>query len=150
MIVTYRKETSEAFTKFEKRFLLNNRLFKDYVECEDDVNAYIFTFEKHSADWLYFLEGRYSKFSTDFKNSILKFVFGQTTDTRTISSYLYPEKYMETYARYYSDSEEVSEMIELLKEVGELCDPYNIEKETVKLNIKEQIDILNIDKTGGE
>lgn len=66
-----------------------------------------------------------------------------------MSSYLYPEKYLETYARYLSDDEEVSEMMELLKGVGELCDPYDIEKETLIYKEKESIDILTINP-GGE
>lgn len=147
--MTYRKEESAAFSRFENYNLLRNPYFKDVIECEDGICAYIFTFEKHAEDWLLFLEGKYSKFSSDFKNSILKFVMKGVTDTRTLSSYLYPEQYYETYARFYSNSEDVAEMIELLKTVGELCDPYNIEKETLNIKIKEQIDILNLNN-GGE
>ena len=65
-----------------------------------------------------------------------------------MSSFLYPEKYYETYARFLSDETDVPVMIELLKGVGELCDTYDIEKETLNIKEKELINILDFNKGG--
>ena len=57
LIVAYKKDDSDTFKRFEKKYLLSNKLFKDFLECEDDINVYLFTFEQYRDDWFNFLEG---------------------------------------------------------------------------------------------
>ena len=45
-------------------------------------------------------------------------------------SYLYPEDYFDIYAELLGVN------INILKNVGELCAPYNIDKETLKISVE--------------
>jgi len=83
-----------------------------------------------------FVNGKYSKLSTELKKKIVTF-FAQSIKYTHVHSYLYPEKYF----RLYSDLLGVN--IDILKEVGELCSPPNLEKENLTLEIK-NLHIQNI------
>jgi hypothetical protein len=98
---------------FNEYFILS----KKYTLCSFDL----FSFKK---DYKNFKDGKYSKFSTYAKNIIIEF-FGKTGSiSEYIESYLYPEYYYEHY------SEILNVPVKDLKEVQELCDKPNIEKET--------------------
>ena len=129
LICAYKIEESEIFKTFEKEVLLSNPLF-EYVINTDEFNLYIFNFDKWKNDWKLFLDGKYSKLSKEMKNLIRNY-YGQTSsEYQYVESYLYPERYVDNYAKLLNVD------VKILKEVGELCDFYNPEKESLSVSEK--------------
>jgi hypothetical protein len=79
--------------------------------------------------------GRYSKLSTVLKRAIKTYYGESSTEYDYIESYLYPEKYFEVYAKLLDVD------VKMLKKIGELCDPCDLEKEKLKIPV-EDLEIL--------
>ena len=75
--------------------------------------------------------GKYSKLSTQVKRAIKQYYGERSNEYKYIESYLYPEKYFEIYANLL----EVD--VATLESLGELCDPCDLEKETLKIPIED-------------
>ena len=129
LIVLYDQQQSEAYTSFEKHALFKNPLFADYYPCENSKAAYIFTFEDMKEDWTFFLTGRYSQLSLPLKQKIRNFFGPSSNEYAYIDSFLYPQKYFDTYAELLGVDRDI------LMQVGELADPFDGEKENLKLKV---------------
>lgn len=129
-ICLYHLRDDEAFKKFEKVKLINNKLFDSYYETEDNCSVYVFDLKSYSKDLDCFREGRYTQISTETKNKILKFFMNSKSNYHHINSYLNPEIYYEVYGKLLGVNES------LLREVGELCSKPDLEKETLIANLK--------------
>jgi len=82
--------------------------------------------------------GKYSKLSNVLKRAIKVYYGENSSEYKYIETYLYPEKYFETYSKLL-DIE-----IRTLKKIGELCDPCDLEKERLKIPIE---DLQTLKKT---
>jgi hypothetical protein len=69
--------------------------------------------------------------SPTFKKIIEEYYGKSSVSYEFVMSYLYPEDYFKIY------SEILNVDINLLKSVGELCAPVDIDKETLKLSIED-------------
>jgi hypothetical protein len=128
-ICTFDKQESEAFKYFETKMLLENPLFSEKI-IVDDYNIYIFDYEIYLNDWFNFILGKYSKLSNVLKKAIKTFYGETSSEYEYMDSYLNPKEYYEIY------SEILNVDVELLKLPGELCDPCNLEKETLKISVE--------------
>jgi len=126
---TFKDDDSEGFKSFEQQMLLSNPLFSSIVTIQD-YNIYLFDYSGYQADWFNFIMGKYSKFTNPLKKAIRQYYGEGSTEIKYMESYLYPEKYFDTYARILNVD------VQLLKEVGELCDPCDLEKETLKIPVE--------------
>lgn len=81
-------------------------------------------------NWDMFLKGSYSKLSEPLKKRIKDHYRRLTNGYAHVESYLHPDKYIGLY------SEILGVSISTLKEVGELTDKPDLEKETLKLKVK--------------
>lgn len=133
LICTFKKDDSDKFKKFEENTLLSNPLFERKIKS-NKYNIYVFNFEIYEKDWINFIMGKYSKLSNVLKKGIKDYYNESSPEYKVIEVYLYPEKYFEMYSKLL----EVD--IETLKSTGELCDPFDLEKETLKIS-KEDLDI---------
>lgn len=129
LVVTYKEDHTEGFKAFEQQMLLSNPLFSSIVHVED-YNIYLFDFESYKDDWFNFIMGKYSKFSNPLKKAIKLFYGDGSLEYKYIESYLHPEKYFDAYAKVLGVETSV------LKQVGELCDPCDLEKETLKIPVE--------------
>lgn len=136
LICTFKEEETESFKNFEEQMLLTNPLFLEKIKLKD-FSIYIFDMEVYYEDWFNFILGKYSKFSNVTKKAIKAYYGEKSKEYKYIETYLYPEKYFETYAVLL----EVS--INTLKKIGELCNPCDLSKETLKIPIE---DLELIDK----
>lgn len=122
----------ESYSLFEKRYLFGNALYEDFKVLKDNKGIYIFNLENYREDIKFFLRGRYSLMDRETKERILKHYVFNKYSYEYMKSWLYPILFFEKY------SELLNVEIELLKEVGELCDAYNREKEhLIETNIIE-------------
>jgi len=129
LITVYHIREDKEYKQFEKTKLLGNKLFEQFIEGEGNKGIYIFDLSHLKDSWSNFLLGKYSKLSMLHKNYIKAFYKG-SSNYSYIDSYLHPDKYYSLY----SDLLGVS--IKTLKEVGELTDPIDIDKEILEFEMK--------------
>jgi len=82
-----------------------------------------------SDDWNHIISGKYSRISENHKKSIRTFIGVNSPHLPYIDSFLFPERHFRLYSELMGVKEET------LREVGELCDPPNLEFETLKISI---------------
>jgi hypothetical protein len=134
LICSYKNDTSEGFKKFEEQMLIGNPLFSHVINI-GDYKLYVFDFDIYQADWFSFLLGKYSKLSPVLKRAIKSYYGDTSSEYKYIETYLYPDKYFDIYAKL------LDVPVSTLKELGELCDPCDLEKETLKIPV-EHLDML--------
>jgi len=110
--------------------LLDNPMFQEKYQTNDKY-IYLFNYSMHQNDWFNFLMGKYSKLSTQLKRSI-KLYYGETSvQYQYMDSYLYPQKYFDKYAELLGIE------VKILKKLGELCDSWDVEKETLTIPVEQ-------------
>lgn len=129
LIVSYKVDQTEDFRTFESQMLVGNPLYEELISIRD-YNLYVFDFQVYQNDWFHFLTGKYSKLSAVLKKAIRSYYGDGSSEYKYIDSYLYPEKYYEVYAKLLDVD------IKSLKKIGELCDSWNMEKETLKIPVE--------------
>jgi hypothetical protein len=134
-ICTYENRIDAPFTKFENTKLLNHNRLLEKHELPEQI-TYIFDFSDMKQDWLCFLDGKYSQISDKNKRKILNFFDKYTSNHVYMDSYLFPGKYFKLYAELLGVDEQ------LLRDVGELCNKPDINKETLNLFIPQKKTIL--------
>lgn len=136
-ICTFDKLETEAFKYFETKMLLENPLFSEKIVV-DNCNIYVFDYEIYLNDWFNFILGKYSKLSTVLKRAIKTFYGENSSEYQYIHTYLNPKDYFKIY------SEILDVDIETLKLSGELCNPCDMEKETLEISVE---NLQNLKKT---
>ena len=130
LICTFRDDQSEGFKSFENQMLLTNPLFIEKIRIKD-FNLYVFDLEIYQTDFFNFLLGRYSKFSNHLKRAIKTYYGEKSAEYQVIETYLYPDKYFDTYAKLLDVN------VDLLRKIGELCNPCDLEKEILKIPVED-------------
>lgn len=129
LIVTFKKDNTEEFKAFEEQMLLSNPLFSNIVHI-DNYSIYVFDFSTYEKDWFNFILGKYSKFSSPVKKAIKSYYGETSSEYEYMDTYLNPGKYYDVYAKLLDID------MQVLKKVEELCDPCDIEKETLKIPVE--------------
>ena len=80
-------------------------------------------------NWDHFINGKYSKLSSNIKSKILKFFDKHSGNYAYMYSYLMPEKHFAEYSEILNVEEE------FLRKVGELCNKPDLKKETLVFEI---------------
>lgn len=125
LICLFEHKETLKYEEFETSLLYGNPLYTSSEIYPGKPSIYIFDFAEHHQDWDLFLRGQYSKLSPEFKLVIKNYYGEKTAEYAYIDTYLYPEKYFDLY----SDLLEVPR--KLIIETGELCNMYDVEKETL-------------------
>jgi len=128
-LVCVYKTTSDNYTNFENQVLLKHSRLCDYVKINATTSVFTFDFSDLEDDWNHLINGKYSKVSMNIKRKILDFFDKNGGNHLYVKSYLFPEKFFDTYADI------LNVPANLLKEVGELCDKPNLEKEMLTLEV---------------
>ena len=137
LICLYHLRDDEEFISYEERFLLGNPLFDDYKEVGEGKAAYIFDFTEYKEDFQHIVNATYSQISQELKTKIRDIYGAGSSNYNFIKTYLYPEKYYERYAELLCPTVgDRPEMVDLLKEVGELCSKPDFKKEKLKMSVK--------------
>lgn len=131
LICVFNLQNTPEFKKYEVAELFNNKLFHDFKLLEGEKGAYLFSLDIFRDDMDHFYNGNYSKISESRKKTLLQYYSQNSYSREYFDSFLYPEKYYEIYAKHLDQD------IETIKESGELCNKYDVNKE--RLMIKEVI-----------
>lgn len=131
LMCLYNQKSTKAFAKFEELQLLNHKYLDDYRELDKDLHLYIFDLNNYKKDIEHILKGLYSKIRKKTKSKILDFFGEDGPISEYIESYIYPEFYHEDYAT------ELNVTLQSIQVVHELCSKPNLEKELLKIKMKE-------------
>lgn len=116
----------QDFYIYEKKYIDKSRYLIDKFENKKlEETIYVFSLDAYRQDYNNFLNGKYSKFSKDSKNIIKKYYVLHKNEFDHIHSYLDPSEFLNVYTDLLNIN------VDILKEVGELCDKYDLEKETL-------------------
>ena len=129
LMVSFKVDYTAAYQDFESQMLLSNPLYLETISV-GDYNIYVFDYQIYQNDWFSFLLGRYSKFSSTLKKAIKAYYGEHSSEYQYIETYLYPEKFYELYAKLLDMD------VKDLKKIGELCDPWDESKETLKIPVE--------------
>ena len=136
LMCLYQQKSTKAFAKFEEFQLLNHKYLDDYRELDKDLHLYVFDMINYKKDIQNIIKGSYSRMRKKTKAKILDFFGDVAPISEYIESYIYPEYYHNDYAN------ELNVPLEDIEKVWELCSKPDLEKENLKIKIKE----LNIIK----
>jgi len=123
----YTVAKTHTFQNFEKTKLLVNPRFYDVIKVDDERAVYVFDYQDMIEDWNHIVKGKYSKISKEHKTKIRQYIGLTSGNLPYIDSFLYPEKFFPVYSILIDVNEK------LLRDVGELCDKPDFEKETLKI-----------------
>jgi len=138
LIALFRYHDSQGYKNFESQRILVNPYFKEVIDCEDGFVAYVFSFQEQPIleDYCNFVLGRYSELSPALKASILKYASDNRKDQDYMQIFLNPQKYYGDYAReLILREEDYDDMLLAIQECGQLCDKFDLEKETLRIKI---------------
>jgi hypothetical protein len=121
----YKTKMNSGFKKFIVDYLQNHELFEDYIKLDNNRHLFIFNYKSLSFDFNNFIKGEYSNISLSSKIDIIDFFQSQEKILSYIKGFLQPNTVHEKYA------EELKVDVELIKNIHEVCDPPNLEKETL-------------------
>jgi len=123
-ICVYNHKRNEKYKLFETKYIRNHTLFERSILGKNN-QIYIFSFSPYKNEYKKFIKGRYSKFSKKAKDTIIKFFDRDVVASSHMNSYLNPSDHHNDYA------EALDVDISLIKQVNELCDKPNMDKETL-------------------
>lgn len=134
LITIYEARSDVEYSIFEKNVIFRHPRICDYIELKDNKKLFTFDFSDLKSDFEHVVNGKYSLLTKDIKYKLLNH-FDKYSGNRTyLETYLFPEKYFMLYAELLNVQEQ------LLREVGELCSPPDLEKENL---IAEVLDLQN-------
>lgn len=136
LICVYYHRDDADFKILESQKLRGNKMFHEAIPIGEDKIAYVFDFSSQQEDFNAFLQGKYSRISPAYKQTILNFFKNNVH----VESYLNPMKFIPMYADLLaSERKDVPGLAKLLGEIGELCSPPDLEKETLKIDVSDGI-----------
>lgn len=130
LIVTYEDHDPLVFESFEKRQLLRNPYFESCYSVKGG-KVYIFDISSHHETIEKFVQGKYSKLSEVVKKRILAYHEASMDKIPKPGRYIH----MSLYPELYYELVEYELETHGLKEVGELMDIPDKEKETLTIEI---------------
>lgn len=136
LIAVYPKRTDAEYINFEKFVLLKHSRATDFVNINDSQVLVTFDFSDIKEDYMHIINGKYNKLNNKLKRKIGDFFEKNSGNYVYVDSYLFSEKYFSLYADLLGVDEN------LLKEVGELCSPPDLEKENLIAEVLEINKIL--------
>lgn len=125
LICYFKDVNTKEFEDYRDKILKNKYFLEEHVNKEKE-HIFIFSLKDFKTDYETFLKGKYSYLSDEAKMLIKKYHGPLTNEYKYVDTFLNPKEYYNIYSNLLSVDEDV------LREVGELCDPYDINKEFLK------------------
>ena len=130
LICVYDPTSDENYLELKKERLEKHSLLSEQFVDKNGHEVFVFDFSKYASTWNLLLDGKYSQIPIKEKNIILNFFEKNSGNYIYIHSYLFPNKWHERYA------EILDVPVDLIKEVNELIDKPDFEKETFHYKVE--------------
>lgn len=131
LVCVYDPTCDESYMEFKKERLEKHSLLSEQFADKNGNEVFVFDFSKYASTWNLLLDGKYSQIPIKEKNLILNFFEKNSGNYIYIHSYLFPNKWHQRYA------EILDVPVDLIKEVNELIDKPNFEKETFHYKVEQ-------------
>ena len=128
LVCVYDPTSDENYMAFKKERLEKHSLVSEQFIDNNGHDVFVFDFSNYSMTWDLLLEGKYSQIPMKEKSTILNYFDKNSGNYIYIHSYLFPRKWHQRYA------EILDVPVDLIKEVNELIDKPDFEKETLRLH----------------
>ena len=132
LLVSRNWHGGKDFREFERQRFIAHPFYEKHFAVDTRRVVYVFNLASHADDWEYFLEGRYSKLSLTLKRNIRQLYGAGSAEWEYLETFLFPEKFFSLYAAMMYAEQEREEGVVQLRAGGELCDKFNLEKETLR------------------
>lgn len=129
LVCVYERNDTEEWRDFERDILITHKSLDHCEPIDDELIAYVFDFNPMKDDFDAFLAGKYSRMTADAKKKLTDYYGVHTPEWVYIESFLFPEKYFSQYAKILDVDED------LIRQVGELCEGYDREREVYQETI---------------
>ena len=139
LVTLYKVRKDSMYKNFIDKVLLKHPRMTEQWIIDENKTVFVFDFCDLEDDWHHFINGEYSKMSSDVKKKINSFFEKNSGNALYVNSYLYPVNHFNNYAKILDVSPE------LLKQVGQLCDKPDLKKETLVLE-KANLENINDSK----
>lgn len=135
LIVVYENHNHDPWYLYLSSNICALKSFEQLYTTQNEEHIIaVFNLEHRKEDMDAFLSGKYSRMSDEARNVIRQFYGVTSTQWAYLETFLYPEKHFRTYAILLGQGEPGTSITEeSLREIGELCDPYDLAKETLQL-----------------
>lgn len=130
IICVFDNGVDKAWLHYQKDYLLSHKYFTEVIELSNNEIAYVFNLRDVESDFMNFTFGKYSKLSENTKKKICDYYGVHTPEWAYVETYLHPEKHFKTYSMLLDIDEKI------LRDVGELCELFDLEKETLTVSTK--------------
>lgn len=97
-----------------------------YITADNRYVVCVFSLRNYATDYTHFINGRYSKLSDFCRSKICDFYGFKSAQWPYLHSFLNPAENFDWYAHL------LEVPVDDLKKVGELCSPYDAERETFR------------------
>ena len=124
LVCLYHPNESNDYKQFEKEKLLKHTRLIDVKEINSNNKLFIFDFSDMNNNWNRFINGQYSKLEDKYKGKIKSFFDVNSANYVYMNSYLHPESFFADYAECLNVD------VQMLQDVGQLCDKPDLSKET--------------------
>jgi hypothetical protein len=126
---------SDQWQSFLEKRVYNSPLFHDTcMSCEEIINkndevikrqlqVVVYDFSYYRQDMELFRQGKYSQLSMEFKQKIREYYGYDSPEWAYMETFVFPSKHFKRYAEILNVEES------LLKEVGELCEKVDFNRE---------------------
>lgn len=135
LICSFKKDDSDRYKQFEENMIISSPLYLEKIETEDSV-LYVFNLEIYESDYFNVILGKYSKLSNVLKKAIKEHFGEKSKEYSYIETFLYPDKFHAVYAKLLDMD------ITILENIKELCNPADLEQETLKIP-KENLEVIS-------
>jgi hypothetical protein len=125
LITVYEARKDAEYMLFEKNIILKHPKIIDVLRIKENKKVFVFDFSDLEDNWNYIIYGKYSMISDNIKHKLLNHFDKYSGNRNYLETYLYPEKYFDVYSELLDAKES------LLKSVGELCTPPDLDKENL-------------------
>lgn len=123
LICLYDQCNSDSFDTFSEQVIKKSKLFEKTIKISETKCLFIFDFTQYKYDWNQIINGRYSRITYDYKWKIISFYRLNKINHTLIKKILFPKDHFNEFADYLGVEPE------LIKNVGELLDCPNFERE---------------------
>lgn len=130
LICQYDKWANSYLNPTDLRELDLHSKYERKFQVSEKSTIYVFDMSEYFLDWLWILNGKYSKLSVEYKRKVILHFARNPMQANVIRKILYPAKH---YAEFASL---IDVPVSIVREVGEVLDPPNFEKEQIILENK--------------
>lgn len=136
LLLHYKNCNAVNFETYSKNIIEKCTLFEKHVIISETERVYVFDFTRYRTDWQMILAGKYSQLRYPYKKAIEAYYVKDYQNSKIVSKIIYPVKHYSEFAGYLGVTPEI------VKEVGEVFDKPDLDREELVVKSEEQFNFF--------